>query len=429
MTSRTLWTSILLCLSLSISAVCQETENLVLQQQPLPTLETETFSIANLNARLRDEAGIVEHAAEVWIEARVRRVIRQGSPNTSITEDSVVNVPADANSPRGQMGGMALDGHGLGISVSGEQMMVVAPRQRLRQVQELLQTFEQFGIRQIVVQMQVLRDSVSAVKEMPINWSHVESASRIAQASAVLQEDPRASAQVQSVGYQPQKTLSAAARHLQKTQALPTELLPAPDGVTSANWTEATSVVERSTPLLYTLLDPDQYQTVMQHVRQSPTLERVMSPTVVVFNAQVATISNSIERPFVIGVKPVLVGDGDRQRVEFAPSVKVFPEGTTMKICPQLFDGKQVRLNYQLDICKVREVETLELPGIDGRGDFAVQMPEVASTQFRTCIDMPVGYTLAVSTFESDEHGQKKSVVIMCHCSLRDVEQAAPAGE
>ena len=98
-----------------------------------------------------------------------------------------------------------------------------------------------------------------------------------------------------------------------------------------------------------------------------------------------------------------------------------------LKIRPELFDGSSVRLNCQLELCKIRSVETLALPAVGGHGDFSVQMPEVASTQFRTCLDMPIDYALAVSAFETDAAGIKHSVVILCRCSMRDIEAAKPA--
>jgi hypothetical protein len=40
---------------------------------------------------------------------------------------------------------------------------------------------------------------------------------------------------------------------------------------------------------------------------------------------------------------------------------------------------------------------------------------------------MPIDYALAVSTFETDAAGIKHSVVILCQCSIRDIEAATIA--
>ena len=299
---------------------------------------------------------------------------------------------------------------------------MVAPHDEFRQVQELLTTFEQFGIRQIVIQTHVLRDTAESIKRLPINWSHVEAASRIAQVpKPSLPDSGPTDSRVLPASFEQATPRTVAAWHHQRQLPVAPADLPPPVGVTSETWTEATSIIERATPVLYTLLTPAEFHAVLLRAKEITTLERIMSPSVVVFNGQVARISNSVERPFVIGVKPMMVGPEGKQQIEFSPTIKVYPEGTTMKIRPQLFEGQRVRLNYQLDLCKVRDVETLKLPGIDGQRDFSVQMPEVASTQFRTCLDMPINYTLAVSAFDTDDQGVKRSVVILCHCSLRDV--------
>lgn len=270
---------------------------------------------------------------------------------------------------------------------------------------------------QVMIRTLVIRDSLAEMKKLPIHWSYVETASRIAK--------PR-EADVQTAAYPASQSMTAAALYLQRQTPQPaTDELQPPLGVTSATWTEATSVVERATPVLFTLLTPEEHATLLNAIQKTESIERVMAPSVVVFSGQLASIGDCIERPFVTGIRPVLVGNEGQQQVEFEPNIKVYSEGTTMKIRPELENDQQVRLTYQLDLCKIREVETLEIPGVDGRGKFSIQMPEVASTQFRTCIEMPLDYTLAVSAFETDEQGQKQSLVVLCQCSVP--KKALPA--
>lgn len=377
---------------------------------PLETLDSESFDISALNKRLRDEAGLTAEQARTWIETRVKAIIggELSNQHASATP-SVVGV--DVQDGTSMM--MALDGNDRGALVVGEKLLVVGLRSDFHKVDAMLSTFSQFGVRQIVIRTHVFRDEASAMEAMPINWSHVEAASKIAQS---VERSPVAQA-----SHDQPKPLTAAARLLQR-QAPISETLSPPEGVTSATWTEASSIIERATPVLYTLLAPAEYKAVLEHAKNSSTIQRVMAPSVVVFNGQVASISDSVERPFVTGIKPVMVGVAGQEQVEFTPNIKVYPEGTTMKIRPEIFEGRRVRLNCQLDLCKVRSVETLKLPGIGGRNDFTVQMPEVASTQFRTCLDMPINYTLAVSTFETDANNVKRSIVILCQCTLRDLE-------
>jgi hypothetical protein len=71
---------------------------------------------------------------------------------------------------------------------------------------------------------------------------------------------------------------------------------------------------------------------------------------------------------------------------------------------------------------QIRDIETLEIPGVEGHRDFVVQIPEVASTQFITCLEMPIGSALAINAFEKDKDGVRHAVVTLCQCLLRDVE-------
>ncbi len=377
------------------------------EQPNLETIDTQRIDISDLNQRLREEMGMNVDEGREWLEERAKKLLSISGEKAG-DKTSVFGV----ENSYGQTVELELS-QNRGVLVSGNDLIVVAPLDELRQVQNMVETFEKFGIRQIVIRTLVVRDTTEAIKRLGIHWSHIE---------ASPQHSPSSGISVQAVSFDQSSPKTVAAFYLDSMKKLENRDLPPPEGVTSATWTEATSVVERTTPVLYTLLTPSEYQTVVDNAKKNTTLQRLMSPTVVVFNGQIASVNDCVERPFVTGIKPVKLTDGNSQQVEFSPSIKVVPEGTTMNVRPELFDGKRIRLNCQLDLCKVRSVETLELPGIDGRGKFSIQLPEISSTRFRTCLDMPLNYALAVSAFETDEQGLKHSVVILCQCSLRDVE-------
>ncbi|MEZ6136622.1 MAG: hypothetical protein R3C53_17130 [Pirellulaceae bacterium] len=382
-------------------------------QDVYESLEAEVIDVTQVQLRLKNEVGLSDEEARRFLESRTRAVLGNGSQGPQSAAEQLSSQPSllgvETSSGNIQL---SLDQEHRGVKVHGHEMIIAAPADEIRRAQELLTTMEQFGLRQVVIKTYVLRDTTAAMKRLPIRWSHVEAVSRVAEQP---QSGVIAAAGAQATGSQTTAALYAGRR------APATEDLPPPDGVTTATWTQATSIVERSTPVLYTILTPEEMEHVLYAVTQSATIKRVMTPTLVVFNGQVATISDSVERPFVTGIRPVLLGEGEQKQVEFAPSIRIYPEGTTMKLQPQLTDGN-LRITCQLDLCKIRSVETLELPGIDEEAAFTVQMPEVASTQFRTCMMLPANHTLAVSAFETDEHGGQQTVLVLCQCSLRDVE-------
>ena len=363
---------------------------------------TQAFDVSELNERLKHEAGLSQDQCREWIESRVRPLITfQGPQPAIISMIEIEGVKLNSDSTRS------------GAVVVKDKLHVVAPKDEQKKVREFIDTFTRFGVRQIEIRTHVYRDTAAAMKTMPIQWSHVEAASSIAQSPT--------SNSVRPASHQQPLTLTA--KYIESQKPRVKEDLPPPDGVTDKTWTEATSIVERSTPVLYSLLSPEEHAAVVAHARKQESLQCLMAPIVLVFNGQIATVSNAVERPFVTGIKVMKLGPENKQQVEFAPNVKVYQEGTTMKMRPELMNGKSIRLNCQLDLCKIRSVETQAIPGIESRGDFNIQMPEVAVTKFRTCLDMPIGYTLAVSTFETDEAGVKHSTLVLCSCELFGIEK------
>lgn len=359
----------------------------------------QSFDIATLNARLQNEAGMSAEQCRGWMEARVRPLLELDGSQLE-TQIDIEGVKLVSDSTR------------RGSVVINDKLHVVAPKETQKRIQEFVDTFTRFGVRQIEIRTHVYRDTSEAMRSLPIQWSHVEAASSIA-------ESPTASTVKQASHEQP---LTAASRFIESQNAPVKEDLPPPQGVTDATWTEATSIVERSTPVLYSLLSPKDLETVLSTAKKQTTLKSLMAPSVIVFNGQIASVSNAVERPFVTGIKVVKLGPENKQQVEFAPKVKVYQEGTTMKILPELMAGKSIRLNCQLDLCKIRSVELHKIPGVEGRGEFSIQMPEVAVTKFRTCLDMPLDYSLAVSAFDTDEAGVKYTTVVLCSCSIRNIE-------
>lgn len=384
---------------------------------PPVSVSLQHYDLQDLHGRLQSELGLQDEQADQWVVQQVRAQLN-ATPDTA---------PDAEGTPqrKGLLGIETEDGRALNLEVNAQQravqvdgktLYVLAERKEHQRIQELLQTLEQMGIRQIVVSAHVFRDDVSVIKRLPIRWSHIESAAQVAATNP--------SSAIQPASYTQSQQATVAARYLERKRGLPPEKLDAPEGVTAANWTEATSIVERATPVLYTLLAPEEYDAVLAEAKQLDSLEHIMKPKVVVFNKQVAAISNSVERPFVTGIKPMIVKPSvGAQQVKLAPQIRVYPEGTRMNILPELLDGERVRLNYELRLSKIRGVETLAIPGLVNDEEFVVQMPEVATTQFRTCIDLPVNYTLAVSSYQTDAQGRQQAIVVLCHCAVRDVAQ------
>ncbi len=371
-------------------------------------VRVETYPVASILLQLEEEAGRVGAEAERWLKQRLGTLCSAGQAGDADSRAAQAAEPVPGRGPFDSLGS---------VSLAGTELVVRGTSEDHRKVREALETLEQFGIRQVIIRAHVFQEEVTegqsaAMAALPIHWSHVEAQSRIA-------ETPESS--VQPAFYAGGALRLPAANHTASSVTTEKDDLQPPQGVTSATWTEATSIIERSTPVLYTLLAPRESRGLLAALKRSESIETVMSPTVAVFNGMVAKISNASERPLVTGIKPTVVELEGRQQIEFVPGIRVYSEGTSMQLRPELVDGKQVRLSYQLKICKIQKVDTLDIHRADGRGDFTIQIPEVASTQFRASLDLPLDYSLVVRTTDTDPEGVRRSTLIVCQCSAGDV--------
>lgn len=393
------------------------------------SVKTEIFALEQVSKRLNSETSMSTDETRDWLVELVNRQLGfdlQSDATDGAHSDNFIEVPNSS----GKSCRIQLDDRQRGYAFrkrvsltksaegaeADEELIVIATEAELRGIRAALDTVEQFGVRQILVQTHVLRDTDEAIDTLEIPWSQVESPVKAGHITPTAPEADTA---------QGRKTFVD--MYQERKQPIGQSLSPAPEGITGPTWATATSVVERTTPVLYSLLAPGEYQRVIERSKKLPDLERLMSPSVIVYSGQVATINSTVERSFVTGIKPVVESEADGQTVMFSPTVRVFSEGTKMRFLPRLQSGRELQLGCELDVCKVLDVDTIALPRPDGTGEFVVQVPEVATTQYRSDLQLPVNYALAVKVFEKDQQGNRRSLIILCRCSLRDLEATEQA--
>ncbi|MCA9128735.1 MAG: hypothetical protein KDB22_16735 [Planctomycetales bacterium] len=376
------------------------------------------FDVGLLLKKLAAELGLTDDQGKQWIEKHVEDLC--GS--TGLPHPNALSVHFGS----GLTTTMNLTDVGKGAMVSQGELIVTGSANDLANVTNSLQTLNELGIRQVLIQTYIFRGEATALSKLPIGWSLVECASTVASDRSQNGVHPavmRTAAKENSV-VPAAASLTKLSRSSEGDTAK-NEFLP-PSGVTTSTWTVASSIIERSTPVFYTLLTPADSRRVVREANDDKAIERVMSPAVVVFNGHSAQVNATVERPFVTGIEPVRIESDHASELQYTPKIRVYPEGTSMQLRPQLFDGTHVRLNYQLNLCKIKKVETLSIPKADFSGEFTVQMPEVASTKFNTCLDLPIGHALAVSTSDIDDQGRKISTLVICQCSVRNLDGSTP---
>lgn len=326
------------------------------------------------------------------------------------------------------------------VLFEGEQLVIFCAQEDHQAITLSLETLRNYGVRQIVLRTQVLRGQPSVVSRLPVGWQYVKSSSGDIQPVAQMGSEAavRTAEFTEAIGAQGNQWSDVhvvPGTHVATRSSRERQDSRLPSTSDGKMVVEATSVVERAAPVLYAVLDPEQKEALEVSLldlqeEDNEGIERLFAPNVVVFNGQLASVSDTRERPFVTGINRMLVPMplSDQKKVEFAPETSVYKEGTTLLMRPDLLTDHQLSLAFYLQIQNIRSVDQLELPRFDGRGPMRIQIPEVAKTTFRSQISIPLGHTLVVRALERDEAGKKHNVLVLCQCDAIETARGTRAG-
>ncbi len=267
------------------------------------------------------------------------------------------------------------------IQWEGRKLVVAHEPAQHARVAAALNVMREYGFRQVSLRVRMISGPTAMLERFAVKWSAASAA-------------PPQSAKQPS-------TVSAAFDY---------RPLPPPEGANGGeSWTRATSVVEKNVPVLYSLLDAKQVESLIESVQGDRYSNVLQAPKVTVFNGQAATVMDAVQRPFVVVVKPV----AGSQPPAFEPQIRVVTEGTTLRMRPVLTAGEQVRLDYQFTLASIRSVETAKIPQGKGAEPLTVQVPEVASLAFHSSLELPLGQTLAVGALTSQGNQPGAMIVLL----------------
>ncbi len=370
-------------------------------QETAPAVERR-YQVADILERMSRELGLNRAQSEARIVEHIKTVTSQA---------------ATPDNP-----GAQTQTHPLQAELQQGELVVSCGPERQLAIERDLETFRSFGFKQIVIRSWVFSCSRDEFASLPCRWQHVETASSIVNepASPNVAPSPVVAAAASAGRFDNVQISPASFLATRRVTSSTDERLPSRDD--AQQLVEAQSTIERSTPVVFTLLTPDEGKAALSAAQDLESSQLLMSPAVVVFNGQEARISNSVERPFVTDIKPVRMGTPGKETIQFAPKISIYPEGTTILMRPELTNGKDLTLSFYFENIAIREVEQFDMPRADmSNGRLSVQIPEVASNVFRSKLPLPVDHTLAVTTFDEDQDGEKRCLVAFARCSVKDV--------
>ena len=175
------------------------------------------------------------------------------------------------------------------------------------------------------------------------------------------------------------------------------------------------SVVERHLPAMLGVIDDSGVKEFLDAAQADSRSHVVFAPKVTLFNGQSARIEDSVQRPFVVGVKPTKAGG-------YEPQIRVVREGMSIRLRPEVQRDGQVQLDLGLTLSDIRDVETATFPIGPDKDPITVQVPEVATTRVQTSVELPLNQTLAISIPAAAKLNKKQQSL----CVLVTVRKPAP---
>jgi bla regulator protein BlaR1 len=176
----------------------------------------------------------------------------------------------------------------------------------------------------------------------------------------------------------------------------------------------AASVVERQLPAMVGVLEPEGVKALLDAAQANARSNILQAPKVRLFNGQFARIEDTVQRPFVVGVKPV--ADGVQE-----PQIRVVSEGMTIRLRPELGADDQVKLQFGLLLSAIESVDIASFAVGAGKDPISVQVPEVATTRIESVVDMKVEETIAIQIPASAKRAKKEQPL----CVLVTVRKVA----
>ncbi len=156
------------------------------------------------------------------------------------------------------------------------------------------------------------------------------------------------------------------------------------------------SVVEKNTPVLYSILKVDEANAMLNQVQKNARTNVLNAPRILVPDSQIATVQDVVRTPYAAGNQKV-------QIVDF---------GTKINVRPSFRGNNIVRLNCDLSISDVSSHETIEVQ-LRGNTKTSIEIPEVAKTNIECELDLPFHETLVLSRVSGKN---KNPILIMVTC-------------
>jgi bla regulator protein BlaR1 len=285
-------------------------------------------------------------ASRDQVRLMLKSLIRMMFPAAGDAPRSVVDVSAPKR----------IETSPLTFEIDGDQLEVQAPVEVHQRVKQCLAVWAESGFGQITVTSRIITEKRDLAAELGITWEHIEAVSSLP--AQAIRADDAGDSPIIGIEHR----------------------------------------VEDYVPVAVAKLDEQQTIALVEAAQNGRRSNVLMAPKVTIFNGQEAIIADCSQRPFVIGVHPV-VGE---LATAMQPKIVTIDEGTKITLCAvQSRDLKTIRLKQRMDMSSVGKVETATA-SVHGQ-EVTIQIPQVERHVLNVDTEIKNGQTLLVGCLPTGE--------------------------
>ena len=279
------------------------------------------------------------------------------------------------------------------IKIAGKSLFVLAEPEEMNTVRELLNSFREHGFEQIQVEVKFVTVMPEDFRKLSVDWSMVDS--KIGNAVA---------------------TIPDAASMSDQATAIKSETLFNGDNDELSQPVRAVSYVQKNPLALYALLDQANTKQLLATLNGFRGTSAIGAPRVMMFDGQTANVSDTAERPFVVGVEKT--GSDN-----FQPTIRTVTEGLTVSLNPTIQRGDSgagsIKLNSVVNRSVILGVDTADIPS-SGSETATIQIPEVKTTRIESAFHVPLEKTVVLSSRIENEKGESETLLVLIDCKVVD---------
>lgn len=162
------------------------------------------------------------------------------------------------------------------------------------------------------------------------------------------------------------------------------------------------TVIETNEPVRFAMLTQEQKVRLLKSIQEMKTANVLQAPKVTLFNRQTASISDSCQRPFIVGFH-----DNDHQ-------LQIISEGTVIDCRPEALDDGAVWLDLTATYSEIRDVRESTITKPSSAERITVQIPEVQRTAIGVELEVPAEQTLLlVGSTRTNPKAQAEQLLVM----------------